>query len=175
LLILTSGHHIERLLEHLIKKKTKRNNFYIMLLHHYLTIILMVECCIHRQYICGIPILLIHDITDIFVNIIRLVREIKQWVWLTLPAYFALLFVWVFMRNTIFNIEIVYPYYTICFFEWIEARVYNHFFASFGTLILVVLNTFWLYKILLSGYLKIFKDKNVDLTEEADDIKKKSK
>jgi hypothetical protein len=128
----------------------------------------MINCFLHRQYICGIPILLIHDLTDIFVNLIRIVREIKKWVWLTLPVYALFLLVWITFRNVLFNTDLVYPLFRYELIKSINMGQRNHLIAFCGVFILMGLNTFWLQGMLYSGYLKIFKGKDVYVTEEPD-------
>ena len=128
----------------------------------------MFNCFLHRQYICGIPILLLHDATDIFVNCIRIVREIESWIWLTVPVYVVFVLVWITFRNGIFNVEVVYPFFFIEVKKMIQKSRYNHMFAALGVFILAALNTMWLQGILYSGYLKLKTGKNVYVTEEPD-------
>lgn len=168
------GHHVERLIEHIIYKRNSMS-FYVMILHHYITIILMVNCLIHRQYLFGIPVLLLHDMADSFANLIRLVREIKQWNWLIIPVYLCFLFVWVFTRNTIFNIEIMYPLLTVVLPQFVQHRTYHHIFATAGLCILLILNTYWIWGIAISGYNKIFKKKDVFIIEEPNKSTEKSR
>ena len=139
-----------------------------MLLHHYLTIILMLNCFAHRQYLFGIPILLIHDLTDTFVNVMRIVREIQGWDFLVLPVYGFFVSVWIFTRNIIFNVELVHPLFTDQIFKFIRDKRYNHLFATFGVFVLMMLNTYWIIGILYSGFRKIFKgDGRLHLEEGA--------
>jgi hypothetical protein len=155
--ILSIGHHVERTCEQIFSKK-KYLNFWTMLLHHVLTVNLMLICFAHRQFLFGIPILLIHDITDIFLSILKIVREIKCLKIMIFPSYFLCLVVWFITRNYIFNFEIIIPLWFTAvpkLLPNIEANMV-HLFASLGLAILMVLNTYWLFALLHAGVKKIF-------------------
>ena len=156
--MISIGHHIERTLEHL-KNHRDAKNFWIMILHHVLTINLMVNCFGHREFLFGIPVLMIHDITDIAVGMTRVVREIEQWIKFTIPCYLVLLSLWFYTRNYVFNFEIVYPLLTEEMFKFYNHGDVNHMFATLGLTILMFLNTYWLWGALYSGYVKIFLKK----------------
>ena len=139
-----------------------------MLLHHYLTIILMFNCFVHRQYMFGIPILLLHDLTDSLVNLMRIVREIQGWDFMVLPVYAIFVLSWIFTRNIIFNVELVSPLFSDQIFKFIKDRRHNHLFATFGVFVLMMLNTYWILGILYSGYRKIFKGDERHFLEEGE-------
>jgi hypothetical protein len=153
--VMSIGHHIERTLDQVLHTK-KYYNFWTMLLHHILTINLMVMCFGHRQFIFGIPILLIHDITDIFLNILKIVREIKFLKKYVMVGYFLCLIAWFITRNWIFNLEIVIPLFSNCIWEAFTLHAWAHLFASFGVGILMILNSYWLFALLHAGFKKIF-------------------
>ena len=164
ILMISIGHHLERTYSHL-RYKRNAGDFWTMILHHLVTITLMVNCFGHRQFLFGVPILLIHDMSDFFVNTMRLVREIKPWKKYTLLFYFLFVLVWLITRNFIFNFEIVFPLWTKEFWKFHINRDLNHIFASLGIGILMILNTFWLYAALIAGYRKIFQNKEVSKFE----------
>ena len=169
--IISVGHHLERTYN-LLFKKSKKKDFWTMLLHHVLTMNLMIMCFGHRQFLYGIPILLIHDITDIFLNIMRVSREIKPWKFMVLPLYFLCLISWFITRNGIFNFEIVIPLFKSSFLSVLRNRQYNHIFASLGVFILMILNTYWFLAIGYAGYKKVFKNIDESSHEGEVDIKK---
>lgn len=153
--LVSIGHHVERTYDHMYCQK-KYLNYWTMLLHHVLTINLMVICFAHRQYLFGIPILLIHDITDVFLSLMKICREIKFLKFLTMPAYFLVLISWFFTRNYIFNKEIIFPmWFKVVPIPEVHKNI-NHMFAVFGLGILMILNTYWLFALFHAGYRKIF-------------------
>ena len=157
--LVSIGHHVERTLEQLFQAK-RIQGFWTMLLHHVLTINLMIQCFAHRQYFFGIPILFIHDLTDINLKLVKIVREIKPWKPSTIPVYLCLCGVWFITRNYIFNLEIVIPLWTSVIFDFVANKMYSHIFASCGVGILMILNTYWMYCLVYSGYQKLVN--NID-------------
>ena len=149
------GHHVERTSEQVFHTK-KYYNFWTMLLHHVLTINLMVICFAHRQYLFGIPILLVHDMTDIALCLMKIVREIKFLKPMLMPSYFLCLVVWFIMRNWIFNFEVVIPMFKDVLWKAVMRHCWAHLFAVLGVFILMVLNTYWLFALLHAGFKKIF-------------------
>lgn len=138
----------------------------MMVMHHYTTVILMVNCLAHRQYRFGIATLLLHDMTDSLVNIMRLVREIEKWKELILPIYICFMIVWVYTRNLVFNVELIYPLLSKNIPKMIRTRDYPHVFATTGLLIITMLNTYWLFGLIHAGYIKIVKKSDNFILEE---------
>lgn len=135
----------------------------------------MLNCFAHRQYVFGIPVLILHDFSDCFVNLIRIVREFKGWEPIVLPVFFVFVSVWIYTRNFIFNLEIVYPLFTDQVFKfWKQGRM-NHMFATAGLFILMILNSFWLFGFLASAFNKIFKGKDKYVHEETEENARKNK
>jgi hypothetical protein len=135
----------------------------------------MLNCFAHRQYVFGIPVLLLHDFSDAFVNKIRLVREIKGYESYAIPVYLVFISVWIFTRNFVFNVEIVYPLFTDQIFKFWEQRRFNHIFATFGLSILMILNTYWVIGMLITGYRKITSGYDKYVSEETDENARKEK
>ena len=158
--MISIGHHIERTYQH-VRHNLKGNNFWVMILHHVLTINLMLCCYLNRHFVYGIPVLFIHDIGDIFVGWVKLVREIKQWKHLAVPIFVALILIWIYTRIFIFVTELLYPTFTDLIFQFAPDFLINHLFALLGLLILLVMNCYWAFGIANSGYQKVFK-KNGD-------------
>lgn len=152
--VLSIGHHFERTYQH-IANNLKGNNFWIMIVHHIVTITLMVCCYCNRQFLFGIPILFLHDIGDIFVGIMRLVREITFLKFLTIPCFFSLFVVWVFTRVYIFGTEIFFDFSTSGVFKMTDDFVVNQYFAVGGMAILMFLNVYWTFGMIVSGYQKL--------------------
>jgi hypothetical protein len=164
--ILSIGHHLDRTYEQLTNPK-KYLNFWTMLLHHVLTINLMIICFAHRQFQFGIPILLIHDITDIFLSLMKFFREMKNLKKFVMPAYFVCLIVWFITRNYIFNKEVIYPLWFIEVPKIFKEGNFNasHLFASMGLGILMILNSYWLLALLHAGFKKIFYNVEASIHE----------
>ena len=154
--MLSVGHHVERTYQH-IRHNIKGNNFWIMILHHVVTINLMLCCYLNRHFLYGIPVLFIHDIGDIFVGWVKVVREIRQWKNLVIPVFVVLFIIWVYTRIFIFVYELMYPTLTELIFMAPPDFMMNHIFGIFGLLILLVMNSYWAFGMANSAYQKVFK------------------
>lgn len=154
--MISIGHHFERTYQHIFKN-VKGNNFWIMILHHIVTINLMLSCYFGRLFMYGIPVLFIHDIGDIFVGYVKVVREIKQWKHLVIPVFVVLFLIWIYTRTVIFAWEIFFPTFFFIFSERTFYFYYTHSFAIFGMAILFVLNQYWAFGMANSAFLKVFK------------------
>lgn len=165
--VFSIGHHVERIVEH-VTHSQKYQSYWTMLLHHVLTVSLMVNCFFHRQFEFGIPVLFLHDIADIAVNLCKFCREFKPLKFLVMPSYFLMLSVWIVTRNYIFSFEIVSPMILYTTIPGVRRGFYSHVFASFGVCILMVLNIYWALTISYSGYAKIMKgiDQDYNLAEK---------
>ena len=155
--MLSIGHHVERTIDHLTHGRNSKS-FWLMMFHHMITINMMFCSFCNRQYLFGIPILLLHDMGDIFVALLRVVREIEVWKSLKVPFFINLVISWIITRMIIFNYEIVYPMLTREVF--IVGGEYRniHLFGFLGVTLLVVMNTYWLYGMLEAGYRKLVKN-----------------
>ena len=154
--IFSLGHHIERTFNHYINNRHS-SNFWILIFHHTLTSTIMIYCYGARCLILGIPILVIHDITNITAGMIRVVREIKIWKKHTISMYFMFLWSWVYFRIFIFDYEIIIPLIKDEVPKVLKIGNYLFIVGLIGICLLAFLNTFWLFLILNSGYNKIFK------------------
>lgn len=152
--VISIGHHFERTYQHVVNN-IKGNNFWIMIVHHIVTINLMICCYCNRQFLFGIPILFLHDIGDIFVGIVRIVREIKFLKFLTIPLFFTLFLVWVFTRIYIYGFEILFVFAMDGLFRLPSEFYVNQWVATFGMCILMFLNVYWTFGMIVSGYQKL--------------------
>ena len=173
--LISTGHHLERSYSHL-RYKQNAGDFWTMILHHLITVTMMVNCFGHRQFVVGIPILLLHDMSDFFVSLMRIAREIKPWKKYTMLFYFSFIIVWLITRNFIFNIEICWPLWSKEFWNLSIDEDLNHIFGCLGIGILMILDTFWLFSALRGGYKKIVQNQDVNKFEgEIVDKKEDSK
>jgi TLC domain len=70
------GHHFHNFLEHTIMKLAE-SDWIEMTLHHILTIGVMFYSYYFNMYDVGVPVLLIHDIGDLFMNFGKFIRNMK--------------------------------------------------------------------------------------------------
>lgn len=154
--VLSIGHHFERTYQH-IRHNLKGNNFWIMILHHVITINLMFCAFLNRHLIYGISILFLHDIGDILVGWVKVVREIRHWKHLVIPVFLVLFVVWVYTRNFIFGYEILYPTITQLSLSAPTNYLQNQIFGIGGLLILFFMNVYWAFGMANSAYQKVFK------------------
>ena len=157
--LIATGHHLERLYSHL-RYKQNSGDFWTMILHHFIAITMMVNCFAHRHFHAGLAILLLSDISDFFLCLMRIVREIKPWKKYTILFYLMFLLSWLITRTFIFNVEISWPLWSKEFWNLSVDKDLDVFFGCLGIGILSILNTFWLYTILFAGYKKIVQNQD---------------
>ena len=150
------GHHIERALVLVIYKR-KTNDFFTMNLHHLLTILLMLYSYLMRQLFWGIPVVLIHDMSDSLLNATKFFREIKPLKRLLSPTFAAFWASWLFTRVFVYTIEILGPlkYILIHPSEAINAYFYTTLFQVVCLHMLGVLNYYWSFMLTKMLYNKL--------------------
>ena len=153
------GHHIERTVQYVLYKRESKS-FWTMILHHVLTVALMMVSYSIRAFMFGYSVLITHEISDMFMYLTRLVRELKQAKTLLPICYVCLLFVWIYTRSYVFTAEVLYPLVTHVVFEFDVVR-YMFYICVAGLLILGILNTYWTLLVLKMGFSKFFKKENV--------------
>lgn len=89
----------------------KRHDFYEMFVHHLATIILVYSTFASNMLKTGGPIMLLHNFTDIFLQIFKLFFD-----FVTVPAkisiYFVFLGTWIYCRMVVFPIIYIHGIYT---------------------------------------------------------------
>lgn len=104
------GHHSFRLLS-ILFLNTKPGEEYDYLMHDSWTIYLIFSSYICRNFISGYNVLVVHDFTDVILNICLISKNIKSNI-LKLFIYVILLIIWVYFRIYFMGYTI---YYTICY------------------------------------------------------------
>jgi hypothetical protein len=174
-MIFSIGHHLERICEHLTHSK-KYQSYWTMMLHHFLTVNLILICVSHRLYIFGVPTIFVHDMTDVFLNLLKIIREVQPLKFLTIPSYLLLFFGWVITRNYIFTFEIFVPMWYYSGTKVLKLGHYAMFFKAVELTILAILNWYWLYTIGYAGFKKFTAgiDQDYNLGEVDNPKKKKN-
>lgn len=174
--LFTYGHHIERIIHHIIHS-WNTNSFYIMFLHHIMTVGLIL-ISFHFEYnYFALVIIILNDQSDIFLNLFRLTRETK---FKALTAFFAvcLAFSWFFSRIISLNWEALYPViYLLNQFTktkpFLISLPISHNFILISLVLLSILNLFWMFQIICYFYtLYIKKKEKFDYEDE--DVNKKN-
>lgn len=150
------GHHLERLIEFLLKQQNN-GQYWIVFFHHVLTCAIMATSYLCGTIYIGLPVLLLHDLIEPTFNLSKLAREVVPLRDIMMPAFFGLLLTWIFSRTFSFTIEFI-PYSWAIFFQggpktkplfslWV--------FQIFCVYSLWLLNQFWLYQLLMIAYRKL--------------------
>ncbi len=155
------GHYIERTVQEILHQRNSPN-FNSMIFHHTITLSLIIFSYQLKYLIFGIPIILQHSITDIFVNLCRLVREIKIKQIYVIITYTCLIILWSVMRILSYISEILTPLINFIIFKKCEGNVLNflrtfnisHYFFAVTLFSLLILNVNWCFQIYISGYYK---------------------
>ena len=152
--------------------ETRRKDFWEMALHHAVTIVL-IGGSVHMQYErMGLVILLLHDISDIFLETGKIFNYMDNDNMAT-TAFLGLIVTWFIARCVYFPLKVlrsVFMYHV----SQIQIPYGRHFFVLL--LILQVLNIFWFGMLIKMAYKKLFEGGNIEDTRETevdDDLKKK--
>lgn len=152
------AHHFERLTNLFLKKKGS-SDFFTMNLHHFLTIFLMIASYFMQQLHYGVPVLIINDLSDIFLNSTKLFREIKILKFLFNINFILLWTTWLYTRIFVYTIEILRHLEDLLVkpSPMIREFHYAFLFQLISLHLLGILNYYWCFMISKLLYNKIFK------------------
>lgn len=107
-ILVTSGYHIAQLLIHLFKPHDKdaKNDFAEMLTHHLVTVYLYMGYYMLNVWEIGSVIAFIHDLSDIPVNIVKIMAETPYGNW-TAMIFCVHMTIWFYTRCYVFP-QIIY-------------------------------------------------------------------
>lgn len=142
--------------------ETRRKDFWEMALHHLVTICLIAGS-VHMQYErIGLMILLLHDISDIFLETGKIFTYLDNDPVATI-AFLGLIVTWFVARCVYFPLKILRS-------VWVEHVGYMKipYGEHFGVLLLIlqVLNIFWFCLLLNMAYKKLFEGAEIEDTRE---------
>ena len=157
--MLTLGHHIERALHELVHQFGSKT-FYVMMLHHVLTIKLIFLSFFMRHLTFGIPVLLTHDVNDIFLNASRFLRE-TSYKQLTSFVFFWLMVSWLYTRIYTFLVEVIFGviYQTMYDTGFMNRFLFSNIFYLPALIALYILNVYWGFQILKIAFLRLIQGK----------------
>jgi hypothetical protein len=153
--MLTMGHHLERTLHELMHQYGSKT-FFVMMLHHILTLMLIFLSFFMRQLVFGIPVLLTHDVNDIFLNASRFLRE-TNYKGLTNVCFITLLISWIYTRIYTFPVEVIYGaiYQAMYDVVFIQRFLFSYIFFLPALIALYILNVYWGFQMLKIAILRI--------------------
>ena len=167
------SHHFGSLLINLIYKR-QTGDFYTMNFHHFLCTFLMITSYFMRQLHYGVPVLLINDMSETFLNTTKLFREIKP-----LKKFFVLSFMllwstWIYSRIFSYVLEILKHLKDLLVkpSDAIKEFQYAFLFQVISLHLLGVLNFYWLFQISKLLYNKIVHGINQNTVEGEQDKSK---
>lgn len=142
------GHHFERLVSHLLSKH-KSHTYYTMLNHHVCTIGVMMLAYHMKYLLFGVPVVVLFDLSDSFLQISRFLRETKFRA--TSEVGVLLMMVsWFIMRILAFFYEILLAVLFGIFMgqnQYFTLFPMTHVFFFISLFLLFLLNCFWFYQI----------------------------
>lgn len=106
--LFTLGHHLERQVNMWTHKRDS-GEFWTLNLHHILTMSLMVCSYLMRLLFFGVPVVIIHDISDIFFNVSKLCRCIRPFKPFLKVSMVFFIFSWLYTRIICYTKEILVP------------------------------------------------------------------
>lgn len=165
------GYYISGLVCH-FTIETRRKDFWEMALHHLVTIVLIAGS-VHMQYErIGLVILMLHDISDIFLETGKIFTYMDNDPVAT-AAFLGLIVTWFVARCVYFPLKVLRS----VFVEHV-GKMQIPFGKPFAFLLLIlqVLNIFWFGLLIKMAYKKLFEGANIEDTRETeleDDTKAK--
>lgn len=150
------SHHFGSLLTNLMYKR-QTSDFYTMNFHHFLCIFLMITSYFMRQLHYGVPVLIINDMSEAFLNTTKLFREIKPLKKFFVVSFLLLWSTWVYSRIFSYTLEILKHLKDLLVkpSDAIKEFQYAFLFQVISLHLLGVLNFYWFFMISKLLYNKI--------------------
>ncbi len=122
--IIQFGKHLGRFFQHVFIRT--EGNFYEYALHHGLSTFLIFFSYLTNQWIIGIFVLLIHDVSDFFLILARAYREYKYVNKIVLNIFYVLAMTsWLFCRVFLLSACCVYSSLTSAYKIWSHPEIWN--------------------------------------------------
>jgi ceramide synthetase len=156
------GSHLCSVFEQLLLKKNDVK-FYEYFLHHYLAFILIFYSYYLHEWAFGALVMIIHDISDVFLSFARAVdgqKYLKGNKWMMYLILGTAANSWAYLRVIVFPACPIYAS-TVAWGQWTElwpTIKYPYMFQYFLMLVLLVMNAYWV-AILMSILVKSCKKK----------------
>ena len=157
------SYHVSSFIFHFFQQN--RKNWQEMTMHHTATVLLITFSYLLGFLKVGHLVMLIHDITDIFVYLTKTINELKVDRYILIGCYiFGLIILFGYLRIYVFLNDVIIPSFTISFKE----QYYHNSIKYFLTLliILVFLHVYWFFLINQMILDFIINDKKKDKHEE---------
>lgn len=140
------GHHIESSITEQITGKNSKSRW-TMGLHGVITVTLIIYSYFLKHYHFGIPIMITHDINDIFLNASRFCREFIGLQGFMRNSTFLMLFLtWCYTRLYTYFAEIFSPLMRLLFGKF-SYHFYSQVFFILALNMLLALNIGWFFQI----------------------------
>jgi hypothetical protein len=149
---------------------TARGDFREMFIHHVITNLLVIGSSMFRLTRIGSMVFLVHDISDIPVDLSKLANFLK-WKATTAVCFFSMVIVWCCTRLGVLPFVIFWSVLTegwmVCASGVVDPILYVHFRHFFNVLmgLLIFLHLAWFTMFLQMGYVLIRKGEAHDLSE----------
>lgn len=148
--MLTFGHHFERTVKEINHRNQK--TFWTLFFHHLLTLVLLGLSFVMKHYQYGVTILLIHDMTDIWLNLSRFFREfIEPFATMAKACFVVCVFAWFHSRIWMFTKEVFidgFLYSVMRIPPIIRSFLTAHMFYLVALFFLLILNVYWFMQML---------------------------
>ena len=147
-----------------------RGDFSEMFVHHVFTNLLIIGSSFYRFHSIGSMVFLVHDISDIPVDLSKLANFLK-WKTTTTICFASMCITWLMTRLFILPFiiwrSIIYESWLVCLKHSVPPMYYNMFQPIFVVLLgfLILLHFFWFTMFIRMGYFLIRKGEAHDLSE----------
>jgi hypothetical protein len=150
--------------------ETCRGDFREMFVHHIFTNLLIIGSSFYRFHYIGSMVFLLHDISDIPVDLSKLANFLK-WKTTTIICFIGMCITWLLTRLIILPFivwsSIIYESWLVCADGLVPPMYYNMFQPIFVFLLgfLILLHFFWFTMFIRMGYVLVRKGEAHDLSE----------
>ena len=155
-------------------KPTVRGDFREMYIHHVITNCLVIGSSFFRLTRVGSMVFLIHDISDVPVDMSKLANFLKS-TKTTIVCFATMVIVWAITRMTILPFVIAKSIWSETYLLYdgghVDPRLYKMYFGVFFPLVvgIILLHYFWFTMFIKIAYYLIAKGKVQDYTEHKND------
>jgi len=147
-----------------------RGDFREMFVHHIFTNLLIIGSSFYRLQYAGSMVFLVHDVSDIPVDLSKLANFLK-WKTTTTICFVSMCITWLLTRLYILPFivwrSMIYEAWLVCTDGYLPPMYYNMFqpIFLFGLGFLILLHFFWFTMFIRMGYVLIRKGEAHDLSE----------
>ena len=160
--LVSAAYHLESTIEHCMHRP--KNDFYELMCHHMVTLLLILFSYMMNYTAIGIHVMIVMDNADIPIGLIRSNMDFAPG-FVVFLQWIAIMTSWIYTRIYVYSADIIR--YSFFYGKGMSSnnRTWAHDSLSLMLWILMVLNIYWGYLLLMMGLKYVIKRKATDLQQ----------